>query len=531
MPSILMNSNATAWKGRIDWSYTQSISGNYSVVTASVGTWKTDGSPSSSLSGGYFSGTLYVGDQTAPISFQQQNVASEGNPQFQASLEVRIPHSSDGTGSVYIYCIINAPSGVSMASRPLSGGGTYSLTTIPRASDISASKNVYFGDSCQVTWTPLSKSFYYKLRFSMGSWEETTDVIHPNTTEPYLFAGYKIPLDASRQIPNTMSGKMTVSLYSYNNSDCTNQVGTTSTSSFIVTLSEDIVPVINTCSVLLDNSANETVSAWDIPLAGFTKINLKASASGVYGSTITNFNISGDYKAIVTAVSEEGSLDYTGSIISTSGNKRFNITCTDSRGRTSKIFQTDIISFLPYMPPRIRKLTMSKETVGDSEQMIATSIWEFDSIGGRNSATAKVYYKQSTSEDWTIHSGIMQNDIPFYLSDLKLSELSSYNFKVVVTDGIGKVSQKEAFSSTKTVLMDFQAGGNGLGIGKICEIDNDNLGTKSMEVSMDSYFWGNMNLMNAATLVISGAMYGTDSPENAIPYPVKGQIYFKKVGG
>lgn len=42
---------------------------------------------------------------------------------------------------------------------------------------------------------------------------------------------------------------------------------------------------------------------------------------------------------------------------------------------------------------------------------------------------------------------------------------------------------EEAFISTTEVLLDFRAGGKGLGIGKICESD-------AMEVSLDAKFYG-----------------------------------------
>ena len=62
-------------------------------------------------------------------------------------------------------------------------------------------------------------------------------------------------------------------------------------------------------------------------------------------------------------------------------------------------------------------------------------------------------------------------------------DISSYNFKIVVTDALSQSAQEESFISTLEVLLDFRAGGKGLGIGKICESD-------SMEVSLDAKFFG-----------------------------------------
>ena len=59
----------------------------------------------------------------------------------------------------------------------------------------------------------------------------------------------------------------------------------------------------------------------------------------------------------------------------------------------------------------------------------------------------------------------------------------SYNFKLVVQDALSNSAQDEAFVSTMEVLLDFRAGGKGLGVGKICESD-------AMEVLLDAKFYG-----------------------------------------
>lgn len=530
MAEISMSSNASAWKGKINWSYIQNPSNNTSTITASVGTWKTDGSPSSALSGAYFTGKLYVGDKSVDIEFQQQNVASSNDPQDCATLTATVDHNNDGTGSVYIYCVIEAPSGVSMHNRPLKGGGTYTLTTIPRASTISAANSTEFGAPCSITWTPLSSSFYYKLKFSLGTWSSTTDAIKPGVTSSYEYTEYTIPLDAAEQIPNAVSSKMSVSLYTYNNSSCSTQIGSTSTSSFTATLPDSVIPSIDECVISVDNSHNDVVDGWGLALAGFSGINAEASASGAYGSVITSFNISGSYTAVVAG----DCLNYTGGIIPSSGNKKLMITCTDSRGRTSDVFESDLIEFIPYTRPKIRKLSVSKDTYGDdianNDRMVITGVWEYDDVSGYNSAVAKIYYKTSTANDWTEHPGEYPvSGVEYTLTELIPEDTLSYNFKIVVTDAVGNTAERDAFSSTTKVLMDFQAGGRGLGIGKICEIDNEANNTSSLEVSMDSYFWGNMYLQGAVSMVISSAMFGSDNPEDVISDPKPGQIYFKRV--
>lgn len=525
----LVSSKSSAWSGYFSYTYTQSTTNNCSYVDIKVWAQKEDGVASGSNSGTY--------DASITVAGTTKTLSSGGGYALKpagtwigsdvgndtASFTVR--HDSDGSVTCNVSITVTPPSGLALSGQTLKYNGTISLPTIPRASSISSTKNVYFGNPCQITWTPLSTSFYYKLKFSIGSDSYTTEAIKPGVTSAYSYTGYTIPLDFAEQIPNTSSGTMSVSLYTYNSSSCSTQIGSTSTSSFTVTLADDVIPTVDTCSLSIDNSANDVVAGWGIALAGYSKIKIAATASGAYGSTVNSFTITGSYRTSLTG----SSLDYTGSIITSSGNKQFMITCTDSRGRVSSAFTSDIIAFTAYSAPKAKKLTMSKN---DSGQMVATATWTYDSVGGLNSATAKMYYKTTTAVDWTTHSGTLVNGTAFELTDFTPEETSSYNFKVVVTDALGNNSEKDAFSSTVTVLLDFKAGGDGLGVGKICE-------DEGMEVSMEAVFFNEVYIKNRQQTLedyirsimktVSEDMYGDVDASSKIPNPATGQIYFKKV--
>ena len=407
-------------------------------------------------------------------------------------------------------------------------------------SAISSAKDIYFGDRCQIVWTPSSDAFYYKLQFSMGDYSYTSGVIAPRSTNEYSYTDLTIPLSVAENITDSTYGTMAVSLSQYSDYACKNPVGVTATRSFKVTLKDDVVPSITSCYVEIDNSDNAVLSSWNIPLSGYTKVRIVAAGSGVYGSSIKSFTITGDYKATVNS----NRLDYTGKAITKSGNRSFIITCTDTRGRVSEEVVTDNIYFLPYVSPKISKFSVVKEDYGDSnirnDRMVATASWTYDDVNGYNNSYGKVYYKISTAEDWTPHSGYVTNGLPFTMTDFIPNEELSYNFKIVVTDTIGISVQKDAFSSTVQVLMDFQAGGKGLGIGKICEIDNIGNGTQSMEVSMDSYFFGDVFIKDKnqtleeyirkiSKYLVAGEDYGDDDPVNVIDKPVVGQVYYKRI--
>lgn len=531
MPTVnLVSSKSSAWSGYFTYSYSQSTSGNYSDVDIKVYAIKEDGYKSGTNSGTWdvsitVAGTTKTLGSKGGYALPYSGYYCYGSDTGNDTASFRVYHNNDGTVSCNVSISAYPPSGLSWSGESLTYSGKIPLPTIPRASSISAANAVNFGDKCSIAWTPLSSSFYYKLKFSIGTWSYTTSAINPAVTSSYSYTGYTIPYKAAEQIPNTVSGTMSVALYSYNSSDCKTQIGSTSTASFTVTLPDSVKPAISTCTVTKDNSANSVVSGWGIALAGYTKVNIAATATGAYGSTITGFNISGSYRAALAG----DSLDYTGGVITSSGNKQFMVTCTDSRGRISEVFKSDILAFTAYTSPKVKKLSMSKN---DSGKMVATATWTYDTVGGKNSATAKIYYKVTTAEDWTAHSGTLTNGTAFTLTKLTPNEESSYNFKVVVTDALGNSSEKDAFSSTVTVLLDFKAGGDGLGVGKICE-------SEGMEVSMETVFFNEVYIKNRSqTLsdyirslmkVLTEDMYGDIDPSDAIIDPEIGQVYFKRV--
>ena len=149
---------------------------------------------------------------------------------------ITVTHRPDGSGTVSVrtWMDTSISAGVVEKSKMLT------LTTIPRASTISSALNRTLGEACSVSWTPLSKNFTYKLKFAIGTWSHTTEVIKPSTTVSYTYTGYNISLDAAHQLPNAPAkGTMTVSLFTYSDSNGTTQVGSSSPFNITVTVPDN----------------------------------------------------------------------------------------------------------------------------------------------------------------------------------------------------------------------------------------------------------------------------------------------------
>lgn len=449
----------------LNWSATQSIANNTSTVS-----WTLVGSGSAS-------GWVRVSELRVTINGTQvyyrgsSNHTDCYNGTQLASGSTTISHNSDGTKSFSI----SVEAGIYQWAINCSGSGTFTLNTIARASSITSASSITLGNACSVKWTPASSSFKYKIKFALGSWSYTTGYISPGITSAYTYTGYTIPVSVANYITSATTGTMTAYLYTYNG---TTQIGSTSSKTFTVTVPSSVIPTISSFSVAVDNSANSVIAGWGLYVAGYSKAKLTTAASGSYSSTISSFTISGAYSATKSGTS----LSYTGSTLTSSGTKTFSVVAKDSRGRSSASSSKSVTVYA-YSKPAVSSFTAARST-SDATKMIVKANWTFASVNSKNSATGTLYYKLSTSSSWTTYGTISKNTTTTLTGTF--AEDHSYDFRVIVKDAVGNSTQKDVFVSTIEVLLDFRAGGKGLGIGKIAETD-------SMEVALASNFYAKMS--------------------------------------
>ena len=256
-----------------------------------------------------------------------------------------ITHDSDGAKSVSISLNISGYelSGKGASGFSISGSSTVELTTIPRASAISSAGNVTLGNKCSVKWTPLSASFRYKLKFSLEGWSYTTEAINPGTTSAYTYTGYTIPMDVADYISSTSkTGTMTVALYTYSDSACSNMIGSISTKTFTVTIPENAStkPSVSMTGVPV-SSLSSPFS--DMFIQGMSKFQAMITASGKYGAAIASQKL--------TIEGQSYGAPYISGFIASSGDVTVKASVTDSRGFTGEVQKT--ITVIPYQKPKL----------------------------------------------------------------------------------------------------------------------------------------------------------------------------------
>ena len=486
---------------RINWWEDYSIEENYSIISTEmemmaekydyVGTWYPGGKSADEkgeilIDGEIIASMTYFGTaeykaSVTPVNTWVKVKKADGSEAVWSS--GKIYHGSDGTGSVTIESTMLRAYRASDAKNHsfyTIPAQTITLTTIPRKSEITSAATVTLGKACSVRWTPLSTGFQYKLKFSLGYWSYTTDYIKPNTTSPYTYIGYTIPMETANQIPNAASGDMTVTLYTYNDDMNVGEASAT----FEVTVPEnaDTRPTVT----------DLVLTAVDSPFAGvFVQGNSKVQAAftgaGQYGAEIASARMTVDGKT------------YTGEYISDHiggyGDIKVTITVTDTRGFTGSTEGT--IHVCAYSKPQVKVSVCQRcDADGNADDagtyLVIEASRSYSKVNDgtqRNFCTLRYRYAkqgQTLPENWTTLLDTDASGDTVQTGALlgSLANDAIYIVEVGVIDSVGNTSETSYTIMTEVVFMHEKAGGKGLGLGMYCTADN------RLEVAWDAYFHG-----------------------------------------
>lgn len=386
---------------------------------------------------------------------------------------IEVPHNTSGDCTVSVRT--SFATGITAGTIELEKSLT--LDNIPRASTITSVNDVTLGDKCSVKWTPNSASFRFKLEFSIGEWSDTTDVIHPNTTSPYTYTGYTIPLDAAWQIPNVTTGTMTVTLYTYFNSDSTTHEGSVSTKTFTVTVPPSALPKVSSIVLTPVHSLDEAFDG--IYIQGCSKVKAEITAETQYGSAI-------DYCDFTMEGKTYGKYEsYTSAYIANSGSVSVVCHAVDSRGYGG--YENQPINVIPYTKPKVQNVTAERcdsegnpDDSGTYLKISAKRVYskvESDGVQ-KNFCSIRYRYKTENGEygPWVT---ILSNDntatdeiITSALLEGTLAIDRTYYVQVGVVDDIGNDTHTTVTIPTDKVYWHRDGAQNALGLGKYNEKTN-----------------------------------------------------------
>lgn len=456
------------YKLRVDWSASQNVTNNTSKITAvmylvQASSWSL-GIASRSNNSTSIAGTSY--SWTSPAI----NNSGGKTTKLATVTSGNITHNADGTKSVTITATFRIGATISGTYyESITASDTITLNTIPRATQptVSAS-SVNMGSAVTISTPRASSSFTHDLayQFAGSSWTSIATGVGTSYS-------WTVP-DLASRIPNATSGTVTVRCITKNGST------TIGTKTVLLTakVPTSVVPTIS--SVTTAEATSGLAAQFGAFIQSKSTIKTTINAAGAKGSTIKKYNTTFAGKTYTGST-------WTSPAVASSGTLNLVTTVTDSRGRTAK--KTTAITVLAYTKPNVTEFTVRRNNdqgQADSNGLYASFAYAYAvaSLGSKNTAAMKIIYKRSTATTWSepILTGTSLNGSGVVLSSTTFSTDYQYDFRIQVTDWFGATSTYTAVLPSAQVLMDFNASGKGMAIGKVSELP------EGLEVAMPTKF-------------------------------------------
>lgn len=341
--------------------------------------------------------------------------------------------------------------------------GTGTLTTIPRASGLSVS-NGTLGVSQLISADRKASSFTHTLTWESngetGTIADKSSAINWNFTPPLSLAEY---------VPNGVSLNMKFTLTTYNSG--------TAVGSASKTVSMSVPDTVVPNAGITVEDTTDCFAELGKYLQYQSKLKIKVTGIGVYGSGIKAFEIKADdatYSNTRTNPITEDAYEATTGVLQSEGTQKVTATVTDTRGRKSTI--EAIIEIQSYNAPRITQLTVHRCNADGTENQsgqYAKVTYSF-SVSSASSGTPKLKYKKTAETTWT------EISLPGGQSADNVSRIfpaddgSAYDIELIISDSYGTATRRTSLSTGYTI-MHFPASGKGVTFGGVATEDGFNV--------------------------------------------------------
>lgn len=433
----------------------QNIAGNSSVVsyalyaerTGGTGSWSNNVQGSSSVN---INGSV-VGGPAWNYDFRN----SSTTPRLIMNGSRTVGHNSNGTLTISFSGAANSSSTLGSAAA---NGGSLTLTTIPRTSNVSLSASSFdAGNSVTINTNRASSSFTHTASFVFGSSSGTIATGVTNSVS------WTAPESLLQRIPNATSGTGTITLTTFSGST---NIGSSSVN-FTLRAGSDIVPTFSSVT------ATENVALVSTEVGAFvqalTRLNVAiVGAAGVEGSTISSATITVAGQTVTSLAGLTAPIGASGTVPVVG-------TITDSRGRTAT--QTLNITVLPYVPPTLNPaLTSARRSDaagvlnddGESIRVDINAVVQSLIVSSqRNALTYRVSTRLRGTSLFTVQTTATPGGIAFSNFVVVSTFGTSESFEVLV-EAFDKFNSA-ALQFTVSTSAVFMHWGEGLGVGKFFE--------------------------------------------------------------
>ena len=405
--------------------------------------------------------TVYAGGTYSNITDYKEHTLASGT--------LEVSHNADGSKTLTVSAFSGQVWKDSGYLTTTAAAQSFQLAAIPRATE-PVMGAATMGEAVRISLPRASSAFTHTLSYAFGA---ASGVIAEGAGTEVQWA---VPESLAAQIPDSPSGTGTLTCRTYNGGTL---VGT-KTVTFTATVPQSMKPALTNgwATVSYDNSGTKAsgIAAW---VQGYSKAKAVFNGSKVtckQGASIAKYAVTYLGKTV------EESPYRTETISTTSATVR--CTVTDSRGLTA--WEDFNIALLEYAPPALVGADLFRSdgegTAADGGAHIAgLATAKFSSIGGRNTATIKGYWKSvggSYGEGVTLPSGA----VGLVTGDVEIAADRSYTAKIVVTDSLGNSAEFEENIPTEQVAFHLKEGGKGAAFGKAAEQD------ELLDVAWDARF-------------------------------------------
>lgn len=439
-------------------------------------------------------GTCYCtinGTQYSASITSSQSITSTPRELFTKTMD--IAHNSDGTKT------LSTSARITHSRFSSTGTGSYSqvLTSIPRVSTFSLNTStVTLGSTAlTVTINKSSSSFTHKVYYKFGN----INVLKYDG--PGTSTSFTPSISDCSQIPNAVSGTGQIVVETYNGSTKLGQ----NSANITLKVPDSVKPSFNSLvAELVANGINTSYGY--VQNKSQCKLSISGSV-GSYGSSITNYYISGGGFTGNSATATTGVLTQSGSIT-------FSAYVTDSRGRRSDT-KTVTISVKEYANPKILEFTAQRclangQLDEDGTYAKVYTNYSYSKLSGSNSITTSMMYRKTGDSTFVKCAEKPAQGGTIVIGSGNLDTTFAYEVRFELKDNFTTIGQSVTVA-TSFVTLDFRKGGKGIAIGKASE--------------KDGLFDINMDVDVKGKLSINGKPVGANVDWNNVPsINVKGNI-------
>ena len=456
---------------RVDTSY--NVSTNITTATVSLEAYNNTFSVEwSVLSGGTLTGngaTLYTFE--TPTSARTHHYTSGADTVFRqitsisnpSSWSFNVQHSDDGAAAITVGVNVKLYNySRSLNSYFTNLSGTIYLSE-PRASDVSASSG-YFGDAIPITVTRKSTAFTHTVQVAcLGR----TDTVATGSTASSLSWTPPVATYAPL-LTNGMSTTATIYCTTYNGSTA---IGTKTATITMSLRAADVAPslalTVEDVTISPKDNTKTCLEYYGALIATKSKFKVTTNPTLRYGASVSTMSITAN------GATYNSSPATTDPIVS-AAMTAISGSITDSRQQSASASSTATV--LAYEAPKINSMAVHRcQQDGTLDDTGAYCRIDYDvSISALNNLNGKTLtpgIKRRTDQNYTDSSAIALSaySVTGY-AVLAANTDYSFDVRLVLTDDFSSTVVVMQLSTAYVRPLNFMAGGLGIGIGKVSEV-------------------------------------------------------------